>query len=282
VLRGIFAFEYSGARALHNPVAGIKNFKRVKTIIDPLTRDERDLILADMRQHYDERVVAYFQWAFYTGMRPEEIIALRWGDIDFGGGTARVQRVRTFRGHERAGTKTDTERDVDLVPDAIAALQMMKPHTFMRGVDADIFANPVTGRPWHDERSQREIYWNPCLRRAGVRHRTPYHTRHTYATTALMAGVPPAYISAQMGHVDSEQLHKTYAKWIHGGDAGRARAMLEAAMAGSQSTPAVPRAVNAGNDEADKSVSPLDLSAFKNGRRDWTRTNDPHHVKVVL
>ena len=23
-------------------------------------------------------------------------------------------------------------------------------------------------------------------------------------------------------------------------------------------------------------------SAERNGRRDWTRTNDPHHVKVVL
>ena len=41
-----------------------------------------------------------------------------------------------------------------------------------------------------------------------------------------------AYISAQMGHVDSQQLHKTDAKWIAGGDAGRARAMLEAAMSG--------------------------------------------------
>ena len=133
VLRGILAFEYSGPRAASNPMAGIRNFKRVKTIIDPLTRDERDKILDDMRRHYDERVVAYFQWAFYTGMRPEEIIALRWGDIDFGGATVRIQRVRTFRGSERAGTKTDAERDVDLVAEAMAALRMMKPHTFMKG-----------------------------------------------------------------------------------------------------------------------------------------------------
>ena len=33
VLRGILAFEYSGPRAALNPMAGIRNFKRVKTII---------------------------------------------------------------------------------------------------------------------------------------------------------------------------------------------------------------------------------------------------------
>src|SRR5262249_51805357 len=38
--------------------------------------------------------------------------------------------------------------------------------------------------------------------------------------------------------------------------------------------------------EAPKTTTPTKLSAcrrwFFGGRRDWTRTNDPHHVKVVL
>ena len=54
-----------------------------------------------MRKHHDSRVVASFAFAFSTGMRPEELIGLRWEDIDWRQATARVQRVRTFKGSER-------------------------------------------------------------------------------------------------------------------------------------------------------------------------------------
>ena len=84
-----------------------------------------------MAKHYDPRVVAYFTVAFYTGMRPEELIALRWEDIDWRHAIARVQRVRTSRGSERDGSKTHAERDVDLVPEVIAALKAMKPFTYL-------------------------------------------------------------------------------------------------------------------------------------------------------
>jgi integrase len=121
-LRGVFALEYRGRRALDSPMIGIENMPVVKKLPDPLTAAERDSILHDMTRHYDARVVAYFVFVFFTGMRPEETIALRWSDIDFNSGTAPVQRVRTFRGTERDGAKTHTERDVDIVPGVIEAL----------------------------------------------------------------------------------------------------------------------------------------------------------------
>lgn len=236
VLRGIFAFEYSGRRAADNPMAGIKNLKVVKKLPDPLTADERDCILADMTSRYDPRIIAYFTFAFYTGMRPEEIIALRWFDIDFINGVARIQRVRTFRGSERDGSKTHAERDVDLVSRALDALATMKQYTFMKkskdGESADIFENPVTIRPWHDERSQRDHYWTPTLKRLGIRHRRAYNTRHTFATTALMAGVNPAYIAHQLGHANTKMLFEKYARWIGGADKGVERRALEAALGG--------------------------------------------------
>lgn len=227
VLRGIFGFEYNGARAANNPMIGIRNLKVVKRLPDPLTGKERDDILADLKRRYDVRVWAYFAFAFYSGMRPEEIIALRWPDIDLVGGIARVQRVRTFRGSERDGSKTHAERDVDLVPPARAALTAMGPFTAMK--DAEIFENPVTRRPWHDERSQRDHYWNPTLRRLGIRRRRAYVTRHTYATVALMGGVKPGYIAAQLGH-SQQMFFERYARWINGADQGIERKALERAM----------------------------------------------------
>lgn len=241
-LRGALALEFRGAKQAHNPLVGIDNMTAVKKLPDPLQAGERDRILADMRKHYPDQVVAYFLWQFFTGMRPEETIALRWSDVDTKRQTVRVQRVRTFKGTERDGSKTHTVRDVDLLPQALEALQLMKPHTAMlraerKGDDdtsADIFQHPVTGRPWHDERSQRDTYWRPSLKRQGVRWRTAYATRHTYATCALMAGVPPAYIAAQLGH-GVKMLLDRYARWIPGADGGGAKAMLAAAMSGDSS-----------------------------------------------
>lgn len=238
-LRGIMALEYSGRRTADNPMAGIDNLPVVRKLPDPLTVDERDRVLADMAKRYDPRITAYFTFAFYTGMRPEEMIALRWADVDFGHQTVRVQRVRTFRGSERDGSKTHTERDVDLVGKALEALGTMKAFTFMKkdedGQPVDLFENPVTGRAWHDERSQRDHYWTPTLKRLGIRHRKAYNTRHTYATAALMAGVTPAYIARQLGHATTAMLFTRYAKWIDGADKGQERRALEAALSGNSS-----------------------------------------------
>jgi integrase len=237
-LRGVFAFEYAGPRAPLNPMVGIRNLKAVKKLPDPLTAAERDAILAEMDARYDPRVVAYFRFAFFTGVRPEELIALRWEDVDESAGIVRLQRVRTFRGAERDGSKTHAERDIELVPEALAALEVMKPFTAMKRDEAaqpvDIFENPVTGRPWHDERSQRDHYWKPTLKHLKIRTRRCYATRHTFATVALMGGVNPAYIAAQLGHATPKTTFDKYARWIHGADAGAARARLAEALGGKQ------------------------------------------------
>lgn len=235
-LRGVFDFHYAGQRAAANPMAGIRNPKNaVKKQPDPLTPQERTLILADMDKHYDPRIVAYFKFAFFTGMRPQEMIALQWGDVDLVSNTVRIRRVRTFRGSEREGSKTHAERDVDLMPGALQALKMMERYTLLKrdddGESVDIFENPVTGLPFHDERSQREHYWYPCLARLRMRKRRPYCTRHTYASTALGAGVAPGYIAHQMGHANTKMLHEVYARWIVGADQNSARDMMAALSA---------------------------------------------------
>lgn len=203
---------------------------------------EREAILADMRKRYDVRVWAYVAFAFYTGMRPEEIIALQWGDVDWRRQQVRVQRVRTFKGSERDGTKTHAVRDVDLVPQAIEALKAMRPFTELKrdeaGAEVDLFENPVTGRAWHDERSQRDHYWKPTLKRLGIRTRRAYCTRHTWCTAALMAGVNPAYIAAQAGH-SMQMLLQVYARWIPGADGGAQKRLLAQAMTGI--TPSLPQ-----------------------------------------
>lgn len=254
-LRGVLGLEYRGSDEANNPVNGIDNLKTIKRLPDPLLADERDRILADMKDRYPAQVYAYFLWQFSTGMRPEETIALRWSDYDAARQTIRVQRVRTFKGSERDGTKTGVVRDVDLTPQAAEALRLMRPFTFMLRVErdkdddtsGDIFqrpswqpakgskgGRPSEAAPWSNEREQRDTYWRPTLKRLAIRWRPPYNTRHTFATIALMGGVPPGYIADQLGH-SVKMLLERYARWIPGGDGGSARAMLANAMGSSLS-----------------------------------------------
>lgn len=228
-LRGVFKLAGRDIKGLDNPMEGIENSKHQAPPPDPLSVEEMRLILADMRKHYDARAWAYFAFAFATGMRPEELIALQWGDVDARTGTIRVERAKTAG--EVKPLKTYHARDVDLTDQALQALATMRPITgALESGNGPIFQNPVTRRPWHDERSQRDHYWKPSLRRLRIRDRRAYQTRHTYATTALMAGANPAYIARQMGHKSAKMLFTVYAKWIDGADRGRERDKLNAAQ----------------------------------------------------
>jgi len=158
-------------------------------------------------------VVNYFTAAFFTGLRPSELIGVRWSDVDFSRRLVRVQRA-IVRGKAKAKTKTKTKtvRDVDLNVRALAAFEAQRLHTQLAG--GVVFNNPATGKPWADIQTQWEI-WNLCLRRCKLRYRVPYQTRHTFATLALhLAGARPGYVARQLGHANTGMLFNVYAKWI--------------------------------------------------------------------
>jgi hypothetical protein len=93
-----------------------------------------------------------------------------------------------------------------------------------------------------------------------------------------MAGIKPAYIAAQAGH-SVKMLLEVYVRWIPSNDGGAEKARLAEAMGGN-SSPEVPQRNAAQKKEPGKSLSRKDLPGSDVGRRDWTRTNDPHHVNA--
>jgi integrase len=60
----------------------------------------------------------------------------------------------------------------------------------------------------------RERVWKPALRRAGLRYRTMYQTRHTFATLALQSSEQIGWVSKQLGHTSDEMVIRHYAKFI--------------------------------------------------------------------
>jgi integrase len=177
-------------------------------LIDPFSVEEMRAILA----HCDGMEHNLYRFAFATGMRTSELFALRWPDIDFVRGVAHV-RYAYVQG-ETKGTKTAAgKREVQLLDDALFALRAQKQHSFMRP-DGVIWLCPRTGEPWLDDQQLRKTSWAHILKRAGVRYRYPYQTRHTFASHMLTNGESPKWVARQIGHRDQSTLFKHYDKWI--------------------------------------------------------------------
>lgn len=58
----------------------------------------------------------------------------------------------------------------------------------------------------------------PAMKKAGVRYRRPYQTRHTYASMMLSAGEHPMWVAKQMGHTDWTMIVRVYGRWMPSAD----------------------------------------------------------------
>lgn len=152
----------------------------------------------------------YFQFAFFTGMRPSELYGLRWPDVDLKAATAHVCRAIVER--QEKGTKTAAStRDVQLCPMALQALRRQRAVTGLAG--KEVFTNPRTGDPLVDYQVT-ERRFEASRKHAKLRRRNQYQSRHTYASNMLSQGANPLFVAKQLGHRDLQMLFKVYAKWI--------------------------------------------------------------------
>lgn len=180
--------------------------------VDPFSAEEQAAILGALTGQQRNLI----QFAFWTGLRTSELIALEWGDIDFIGRAVSVNKAHTAYADAPESTKTTSgRRMVRLHGPALAALADQKRFTFLAG--GRIFHNPNTGAAWLGDQSIR-AFWTSALKRAGVRYRIPYQTRHTFASMMLSAGESPLWVSKQMGHANWQLIGRTYGKWMPDAD----------------------------------------------------------------
>jgi len=173
----------------------------------PFTPQEIQLIL----KHSDIQTRNLFQFAFFSGLRTSELIALEWSDVDIERGVVRVRRASVRKIIKETKTRSG-EREVKLLSPALEALHAQTPFTYI--ANGRVFHNPKTGLPWITDGQIRKSAWMPILKAANVAYRNPYQTRHTYASMLLSAGEDPTWVSHQMGHTDWGMIRKTYARWI--------------------------------------------------------------------
>ena len=206
-LRGMLKDAFDDGLIDRDPMARIRNLPVRKVPPDPFTLDEIWTILNTT----SGQARNLFQFAFFSGLRTGELIALEWGDIDWNLNIVSVRR-NSVRKEIKTPKTGAGQRDVMLLPQAREALENQKPFTFLEGLR--IFHNPRTNRPWETDAQIRRTSWEHILKKTGIRYRIPYQTRHTYASQLLSAGENPMWVAAQMGHKDWGLIRERYGKWI--------------------------------------------------------------------
>lgn len=157
----------------------------------PFTTEEQTAILEALSD--EERPIIEF--AFWTGLRTSELAALEWQDINWDRKQFRVERALTQAARGKAETPKTASgiRVVDLLPRAMHALKLQR-EINNEHPTGRVFLNPRTG-----DQAIRKKLCAHALKRAGIRYRCQYQTRHTYASMMVSAGEPLAWVSKQMG-----------------------------------------------------------------------------------
>ncbi|EFV3362022.1 site-specific integrase [Salmonella enterica] len=270
-LSGMFQFAADNGYTGTNPFNGLTPLKRAKAEPDPLTRDEF-IRFIDACQHQQTKNL--WSLAVYTGVRLGELISLAWEDIDLKAGTMTIRRNYTKMG-EFTLPKTDagTDRVIHLIQPAIDALRSQAEMTRLgKQYHIDVKLREYGREVTHDctfvfnpqivRRSEQVGYhykvdsigdsWAAALKRAGLRHRKAYQSRHTYACWSLAAGANPSFIANQMGHTNAQMVFNVYGAWMKDNNREQVE-MLNQKL--SDYAPSVPQSHHIDNRVSLKSVS---------------------------
>lgn len=190
-----------------NPLERVKNLPTQSREPKPFTQEEVTKILNELTGQEKNLI----QFAFWSGLRTSELIALRWQDVDLEQNRIFV-KTACVRGQLKDTKTKSGKREVILQLQAREAL--LNQQTFTGRLNETVFHDSRTGKAWKDDQPIRKNVWTPALKKTGIEYRNPYQTRHTFASTLLSRGENPLWVAQQMGHKDWGQIIKIYGRWI--------------------------------------------------------------------
>jgi integrase len=206
VVRSILDLSYARGYMPKDLHGWVTKQREEKPDIDAHSFDEMVALLGIFSE---PKWVRYYTVAFGTGARTSELIALQWPHINF---QRKLVHIRQGFVNGRVTTlKTEgANRDIDMLPSVEEALRQQLVET--KGQGRYVFSN-VDGGPLHRDNIRNRV-WNEAIKRAELRYRNPYQTRHTFASLMLEQGEDPAWVARMLGHTTMKMLYTPYGKFI--------------------------------------------------------------------
>jgi integrase len=144
------------------------------------------------------------------GLRPSEIMPLRWDDFDFENGTLLIQRSIV---HGREGeVKTEYSRDYVPLDPALVGILLEHRERCYPTPEGWLFANPATNRPYHQDTIQQN-HIREAGKKAGLGDGIGWKTfRHSYRSWMDDTGAPLTVQKELMRHASIQTTMNVYGK----------------------------------------------------------------------
>ena len=217
-IKAIFAKARTSKLIPHDPSEDLEMPRTTQGKRRSITDNERHWILKTAETHH---AGLWVKMMLYCNLRPGEICALLWKDIDFKNRIVCIDKAKESGSNEIKGPKTDAGiREIPIPDIFIDDLRKVKGEPFR-----PVFTQLTTGKPhtessfycsWHsfvremDIVMGAKIYRNQIVTSLVAPDLEPYMLRHTCCTDYEAAGVPINVARRYMGHSDISVTSKIY------------------------------------------------------------------------
>jgi len=231
VLRSIFNHAIEDGLLEANPSANLGRFTRtaktakVKGVA--LTPEEVEKFL-ETAGKLCPSYQPLFLLAFRAGLRRGELVAVEWGDIEFGKDESDTNRYilvqHNYVHRQHATTKSRKTRRVDMSQELRRVLIEMRDARLAAIGSAgksDISSERVFASPEGtilDPDNLYHRYFVPVLKASGIRKIRLHDLRHTFGSLLIQSGASIVYVKDQMGHSSIQVTVDTYGHLIPGAD----------------------------------------------------------------
>jgi integrase len=217
-------------KAKNNDLIGRNPFEKIQapknkntSEVNPFTEKELNKIISNANGYMKN----FIQLMVSTGMRPGEIVSLKWSDIDFQRKRIDIERTRIRsikRGEIKDGeVKTvSSERGADMLILAEEALLKQKELTseyeyvFINQSKRPFYSHDIIG-----------LNFRKILKRSEIKERPLYNLRHTFASQLISKGADITWVSKMLGHKDITITLKVYTKFIKEDDDVRIKKIVQ-------------------------------------------------------
>jgi integrase len=231
IIRSIFSQAVEDGLFESNPATNLGKFTRTAKTSEvkgvALTLEEVEKLLSTAKRISPE-YYPIFLLAVRAGLRRGELVALQFGDIEFGKGDENGNRYilvqHNYVRREHTTTKSKKSRRVDMSRQLRSVLIKMRDtrlRTATMEGKADISKELVFSSPDGKILDPDNFYHRhfvPMLVKSEIRKVRLHDLRHTFGSLLIQRGAPIVYVKEQMGHSSIQVTVDTYGHLVPGAD----------------------------------------------------------------
>ena len=207
VISSIFDIAIDYEVISSNPSQAIQLPRHTKKEFVVFSKDEVTTLL----ETADNWFKNFLAFAFYTGARLGELIALTWNDVDLDNRVISINK-RVKKGSIDTPKTKSSIRDIPIFDDLVPYIR----NQMKESKHVHVFVNPKTDKMFYGT-EKLKVHWVKLLEECDMPYNMLYSTRHTFITTMLKTSKLNMIIIAQIvGHSNTSMIVKNYAKFIKG------------------------------------------------------------------